>query len=124
MKGGDLSNESAPGMGVRFEKVIKTEEGKLNKSLKGYLQYVTRSVDVNIFVITTNDRRRALAFLTKWGVPYNEVIEADSSLEIPDIVRENNLLTYFDLDKELLSNIKARGNEKVRAELWTSQMLL
>lgn len=119
MRGGDLSNEVAPAMGIRFERVVKTEEGRLNKALKGYLQSLSRSVDVNVYIISTTERRKALSFLLKWAVPYNEVIHADSLIEIPDIVREHNMLTYYDLDRNVVQNVNSRGSGKIDAKLWT-----
>lgn len=115
---GELSNETAPGVGMRFERVIKTEEGKLNRSAKAYLQSINR-LDVNLYIITTGDRRKVLAFLVKWGVPYYEVVSADSLFEIADICRELELLTYYDVDKDVLHNVGKRGKIPTKGELWT-----
>lgn len=122
MRGGDLSNEQAAGLGMRFERVIKTEEGKLNRAAKAYLQTIMR-LDVNVFIITTGDFRKAVAFCVKWGIPYTRVVEAAGTLEIPDIVRENDLVTYYDLDQFVLQNINSRGHGKVDAKLWTQVLL-
>lgn len=123
MRGGDLSNEVAAGIGIRFERVIRTEdEGKLNRAAKDYLLKIG-NVDVNSYIITTNNYRKAAAFCHKWGVPYTRIIEAAGPLEIPDIVRENDLVTYWDLDKFVLDNINSRGHGKVDARLWTSVQL-
>lgn len=122
MLGGDLSNEMAAGVGFRFERVIKTEEGKLNKSAKAHIQNILR-LDVNLYIITTGDFRKAVAFCVKWGVPYSRILEAAGPLEIPDIVRENDMLTYYDMDQFVLQNINSRGHGKVQAQLWTHLLL-
>lgn len=118
MRGGDLSSDIAPSVGIRFERVIKTEEGRLNRSAKAYLQSLLR-LDVNVYIITLGDSRRCMAFCAKWGVPYTRVIGADSTLEIPDIVRENDLLSYYDMDETILQNVNSRGTGKVEVKLWT-----
>lgn len=118
MKGGDLSNEVAPGVGMRFERCIKTVEGRLNRSAKAYLESLGH-IDVNIYIITTGDYRKALAFCVKWAIPCLRVIKADSLLEIPDICNENHLLTYYDMDVNVLQNVRARSRG-VEAKAWTS----
>lgn len=123
MRGGDLSNEIAPAIAMRFERVIKTEEGKLNKAAKAYLQTIHR-IDVNVYIITTGPERKAIAFLMKWGVPYFRVIECTSTLEIADVCREMDVLTYYDYDVELLNNINSRGHGKIEAKQWTQEHLL
>lgn len=123
MRNGDLSNEIAPSMGLRFEGCIKTAEGKLNKTAKAYLGQLGRNVDVNIIVITTGDRRKALSFLVKWTVPYTRVVQADSLLEIPDIVRENDMIEYWDMDREIVQNVNSRGSGKINSKLWTSVLV-
>lgn len=117
MLGGDISNETAPGVGVRFERIIRTQQGRLNRSAKAYLQSLVQ-LDVNIHIITTGDSRKCMAFCAKWAVPYSKVIAAESDLEIPDIVNENVFIYYYDVDKNLLSNVnsRSRGSE---AKLWT-----
>lgn len=119
MRSGDISNEPASAVGMRFERVIKTEEGKLNRSAKAHLQYLGR-LNINRYVITTGDSRKAIAFLYKWDVPYFRVISADSTLEIPEIVREHDMLAYYDADREIVNNVNSRGHGKVDAKLWTS----
>lgn len=115
---GELSNELAPAVGVRFERILKTEEGKLNKQGKGFLEKLM-GLDINTYIITTQDRRRVMAFLAKWRVPYTNVFEADTKYEIPDIAREQDMITYYDVDVPVLQNINTRGNKKVKGELWT-----
>lgn len=119
MRGGDISDEIAPGFGIRFERVIKTDEGKLNRAAKAYLLSIQR-LDANIFILTTGDPRRAMAFCSKWGVPYFQIIGADSELELADICREKALVTYYDMDDRVLQNVRSRGMERVEAKLWTS----
>jgi hypothetical protein len=121
MKGGDIDNDLAPGVGIRFEGIIKSAEGKLNQTARGYLVGITRTVDCNVYIITTQSERLAAAFCLKWGVPYHRIIPAVSELEIPDICRAMELLTYYDVDQRVLTNINARGSGKIKAELWTSQ---
>lgn len=119
MRAGDISDEVAPAIGLRFERVIKTEEGKLNRSAKAYLLSIAR-LDVNIHILTTGDPRRCMAFCLKWGVPYHRVIGCESTLEIPDVCREQDLLTFYDMDKTILQNINSRGYGKIEAKQWTS----
>lgn len=114
---GDLTNEPAPGVGIRFERVVKTEEGKLNNSVKSHLQYIVRNVDANIYIITTENSRKAAAFCVKWGVPYRQIVEAVSDLEIPDICNHMELLQYYDLDQRVVQNVNSRSRG-CRAELW------
>lgn len=118
MRGGDLSNELAPAIGFRFEEVIKTAEGKLNRAAKGFIEQVGR-LNTNIYIITTGPQRKALAFIVKWGIPYTHVIEAETRLEVADIAREHDLITFFDVDTEVILNLNTRGNKKVKGELWT-----
>lgn len=123
MRNGDLSNEIAPTVGMRFERVIKTGEGKLNRSAKAYLQSINR-LDINVVIITTGADRLAAAFCYKWGVPYFRVVPAESPLEIPDIVREMNMMTYYDLDTDILQNVNSRGGGKVEVKQWTQVSVL
>lgn len=117
MKGGDISNDPAPAMGIRFERVIKTSEGKLNRTAKAFIETLGR-LECNIHIITTEDPRRCMAFLVKWRVPFTRVIGADSTLEIPDICREQHLLTYYDLDKDILQNVNSRGAGDIEVKLF------
>lgn len=119
MRNGDLGNELAPSVGCRFERVIKTDEGKLNRSAKAYLETIGRSL-CNVYIITTGDRRKCMSFCAKWGVPYFQVIEAETTFEISDVVREHDMLYYYDMDREILQNVNSRGQGKVKAQLWTS----
>lgn len=118
MKFGDISNEPAPTVGIRFERIIKTDEGKLNMKAKGYLQSIWR-LDINIAVITTGDERKALSFLSKWGVPYNRIIRAIAPYEVADVVRANDMVEYYDVDKDVLQNVISRGGRKVSVKEWT-----
>lgn len=120
MRNGDLTNEVAPGIAIRFERVIKTEEGKLNMDAKGFINVLMGRLDVNVYVITTGNRRKAQAFLQKWGVPHTSVIEVETYYEIADVCRENDYLTYYDIDKDALYSVKSRGTAKIEAKQWTS----
>lgn len=119
MLNGDIGNELAPSVGCRFERVIRTEEGKLNRSAKAYLETIGRTIS-NVYLITTGDRRKCMAFCIKWAVPYFQVIECQSTLEIADVVREHDMLYYYDMDVPVLQNVNSRGAGKVEAKLWTS----
>lgn len=124
MRQGDLSQDLAPAVGFRFERLIRTEQGKLNKAVKGFIQNVLGRLDSNVYIITTEDERKAIAFCVKWGVPYTRVIQADSLLEIPDICIENHLVSYYDYDTHVLQNVRARGKERTDAIQWTQQEVL
>lgn len=102
---------------MRFEGAIKTDEGKLNRAAKAYLEKI-QDLELTIFVLTTGDYRKCLAYLVKWGIPYHEVIAVDSLFEIADICREHKFVTYYDTDKDVLYNVRTRGKEQVSAELW------
>lgn len=117
MKHGDLSNEIAPGVGIRFENIIKTEEGVLNKAAKSYLE-VLSGVDVMIYVLTTGEERKTMAFLYKWAVPYNKVLAVDSLFEIADVCREQKFISYYDVDRDVLHNVRSRGQQRTAAEYW------
>lgn len=119
MKDGDLSNEIAPIVGIRFERVLKTEEGKLNKKAKGFIESFM-NLDVNVYILTMTDSRKTMAFLTKWAVPYNKVISVDSPFEVADVVREHDMLYYYDVDRDVLQNVNSRGGGKVKVQQWTS----
>lgn len=124
MRQGDLSSDLAPAVGFRFERLIRTEEGKLNKHVKGFIQNILGNLDANVYIITTNDERKAVAFCWKWGVTYTRLIKADSPLEIPVIANENDLITYYDVDNDIVQNVNSRAKEGVKAELWTSREVL
>lgn len=120
MRYGDLSTELAPCFGVRFEKVIKTDEGRVNKGAKAFLEQVA-ALDVILVIITTGDARKAMAFMVKWNVPFTRVIAADSFFEVADLVRENDMMTYYDADRDVLNNVNSRGGGKVEVKQWTFQ---
>lgn len=124
MKHGDLSIDLAPAVGFRFERLIKTEEGRLNKSVKAFIENVIGHLDANVYIITSGNERKCRAFLLKWGIVYTRVIEAESPLEIPSICIENRLATYYDYDLDILQNVRARGKDRVEAIQWTMQEVL
>lgn len=115
---GDLDNQLAQGIGVRFEECIKRQDGSLDRSMKASMLTWMRNIDANIYVITTGNERKAAAFCLKWGVPYSKVIPVDSTLEIPDVVREMDMRSYWDQDKSILQNVNTRGHGKIRVEQW------
>lgn len=117
MRGGDLSNQLAPYVGIRFERIIKTDEGQLNRSAKAYMERILGK-EVNLVVIS-NDKRKALAFLTKWHIPYTQVLQADSRFEIPRLCQEWKLISYFDVDPDTIQDVNSLSRETV-AQLWES----
>lgn len=117
MRGGDLSNHPAPSVAVRYEEVIRTHDGALNRAAKAYLQNLWRELNVNVHILTTESARRAMAFCVKWGVPYTKVIETNP-LEIPLLCLENEYATYYDRDKEVLSNVDARASHVTRTQFF------
>lgn len=122
MRHGNISNELAPSVGMRFERVIKTEEGKLNRAAKAFLSSKALA-DINTYIITTGEYRKALAFCVKWHIPYTAIIKADSTLEVPDIVREHDMVQYWDTDINILQNVNSRGSGKVDVNQWTLEVL-
>lgn len=123
MKGGDLSADPAPGIGVRFELVLKTQEGRLNRAGKSFLFDLWRDLDINVYIYTTGDRRKAMAFCLKWGIPYTQVIDVETTLEIPLLCMEAQLSTYYDADKDILANVTARAGHITKAELFDKEEL-
>lgn len=119
MRHGDISAEPAPGVGFRFDRLIQDEDGKVNKDVRAFMQSIWR-LDVSIWIISTQPRRHVLLFLVKWGVVYNHVVHVESTLEIPSVVRANDLLYYYDTDMNVLLNVESRGNGKVKVKKWTS----
>lgn len=119
MKFGDLSNDLAPIVGFRFEKVIKKSDGKLNKQVKSYMQDVLLKTGCNLYILTTGDRKKALSFCVKYNIPWTQVIEIDSVLEIPEVCIENKMIVYYDNDGEVVYNVNSRGKERVTAQAWT-----
>lgn len=119
MRGGNLSNDVARGIGVRFEGVLKTQSGGFSTEGKRYLESVG-SLEINRFIITTGSERKAMAFCYKWSIPYFRVIEASSDLEIANICNEHAFLFYYDVDRRVIENVNSRSRG-VKAIQWTSQ---
>lgn len=118
MKFGDLSNKLAPIIGFRFENVIRKEDGKLNTAASAFIQDRVLATGCNVYIITSGERRKALAFCVKYNVQWTQVIEVDSILEIPEVCIANKMLIYYDTNKEVLYNINARGKDRVKAQEW------
>lgn len=116
MRGGDLSNEPARGIGFRFEGVLKAEQ-KLNKAAKAYLESVG-SLNVNRIIITLEEARKAMAFCYKWSIPYYKVIQVESEFEIVEVCNEHKLLYYYDADRSVVENVNIRSRG-VKAVQWT-----
>lgn len=118
MRFGDISNERAAGMGIRFELIVRGQDGSLNKQGKGFLERLASS-EFNIYVITTGDKRKTLAYLAKWNVPYNYVLDAETLFEIADLCIEHKLIQYYDTDTHVVSNVISRGKQRTEGVLWT-----
>lgn len=109
MKNGNLSDRPSPAIAFRFEGILKTQTGQLNRAGKAKVEDIFNKRDCNIYIVTTEDDRKAKLFCIKWGIPYAHIVVADSKLEIPLICLENKLLRYYDSDKDIVSNVKARA---------------
>lgn len=121
MRFGDLSNEPALKVGVRFEEILRRErDGALNRTGKAFLEQLG-NLDTQTVVLTTGDERKAQAFCYKWGISYSHVQAVDSILDLENVCRELGMVTYYDTDKELLQRIRSRGKQPLETILWTTQ---
>lgn len=121
LKGGNLSNKAGYSIGIRFEGVVQIGlEKKKNPHAIAYIEYLFNQGDINVFLITLGDERKAMSFCYKWGIPYTRIIKADSYLEIPDICLAHNLITYYDIDTNILEQVGNRGKLRTKAEKWIS----
>lgn len=120
MKWGDISNEPAPAIGIRFEEIIRRgDDGKLNRTGKAFCERLVGR-DVALVLFTTGTTRKAQAYSYKWGVPYNGICAVDSVLELVQVCIEQKLIQYWDTDKDILSKINAR-HRGTEIRLWTLQ---
>jgi len=118
---GDISNEPAPKVGFRFEEIIKREEdGRLNRSGKAMVARVD-ALDLEAVLFTTGDERKAAAYCYKWGVKCGKIYSVDSVLDLVQLVREHNLIAYYDTDADILSMIKQRAPKGLEVHKWTLQ---
>lgn len=116
MRGGELSNELGTTLGIRFENVVY-DFGKVNQPGKAFLEHL-QSTNINVYLVTLLEERKAHAWCYKWGIVYQRVIQADSTLEIPDIAVANKFLVYYDTDDRILEAVSARGNPQTKAVKW------
>lgn len=116
MKGGQLSNKLAPGVGIFFEQVVYNF-GKLNEPGKAFLEHLI-SIDCNIYLFTLLSHRKVAAWCFKWAVPYTGIIEADSILELPQLSQAHHLSVFFATDDRLLEAVRSRGNPQIEAKKW------
>lgn len=116
MKGGTLSNQVAPGVGVRFEHCVYNY-GKINQPGRAFLDKLL-NIDCNIYLITMLGERKVKSICYKWGLPYTYVLQADSTLEISELCRAHHLQIYYDTDDRVLEAVSARGNPKTEAQKW------
>lgn len=113
---GNLSNELAHSIGVRFEHIVYNF-GKVNQPGKALCEDLLQK-DCNLYFFTLLPERKVKSWCYKWGVMYTNVIKADSTLEIPELCRAHVLLAYFDTDDRLLQAVRERGNPPIDAIKW------
>lgn len=116
MDRGDLSNDLAPAVGVRFEHVLYNF-GKVNEPGKAYVESLLRR-DINLYLYTTLPDRKVRAWCYHWGVLYTRVISAESTLEIPELCRAHKLMLYVDTDDHILQAVSERGNPQIQIKKW------
>lgn len=119
MRYGDLSSEAAPKVAVRLEAVVYNF-GKVNLEGKAFLES-TADKGFNVLLLTLLDFRKMMAWCYKWGIPYTQIIEADSTLEIPDLLKNHHVVAYFDTDDRLLSEVRFRCN-RTEAVQWQQEI--
>ena len=118
MRLGDLDNHNAPVIGFRFENVVYLS-GSIDRGARAQLEQSMFTRDCNVYIITTMSQRKVQALCFKWAVPYTQVIQADSVLEIPELCRVHRMLEYYDRDAKVLENVGVTGFQ-TKAIKWTS----
>lgn len=118
MLNGDLSNNIGQVVAVKFEAVVYNF-GKVNKPGKAYLEDLLYQGDKNILLITQMPERKVMAWCYKWAVPYSNVIQVDSVLEIPEITLAHHVSIYYDTDDRVLEQVRSRGKTRTLAIQWT-----
>ena len=116
MRHGNLSNEIATKVAIRAEAVIYNF-GQLNNEGKAFAESCVNK-GFNLVLITMLPERKIRAWCYKWAVPYTYVIQADSTLEIPEILFQHRVAAYFDVDDRLLAEVSLRGNPQIEAIKW------
>lgn len=113
---GDLSNELATKVAIRFEAVIYNF-GKVNKEGEAFVESCMNK-GFNVLLVTLLPERKAMAWCYKWCVPYTQLVQASSTLEIPEILHYHHVVAYFDTDERLLAEVAMRGNPQIEAMKW------
>jgi hypothetical protein len=116
MRAGNLSSETAGGIGIRFEHVLY-DFGKVNQPGRAFAENMVVK-GLNIFLFTLNDERKSKAWCLKHNIPYTYLFECDSVLEIAEIVQAHGLLAFYDTDDRALEAITSRGRQRVHAQKW------
>lgn len=116
MRGGELSNYTAPAVGVRFEWIIYNA-GKLNQPGKAFMESLM-SKEVNAYIFTMLGERKAMAFCYKWHVPYSTIFGCESTLEIAELCVAHKMLVYYDTDDRLLELVAGRGTVQTSTIKW------
>lgn len=116
MKHGDLSNEMAPVIGLRFENIVYNF-GKVNGPGKALCEGLL-SRDCNLYLFSTLPERKVASWCYKWGLGYTRIIEAAGPLEIPELCINHHLTVYYDTDERLLAEVSMRGNPQIRTIKW------
>lgn len=120
MRFGNLSNELAHAVGVRFEHVIYNF-GEVNKPGKAFCENLLQQ-HCNLYLVSLLPERKVRAWCYKWGVMYTNILAADSTLEIPPLCQAHHMLAYFDTDDRVLQAVRERGSPRVEARKWTQPL--
>lgn len=120
MRSGNLSNELAHVIGVRFENVIYNY-GKVNQPGKAFCEDLLQK-NCNLYFVTTLHQNKVRSWCFKWGVGYTNILVADSLLEIPELCRAHHMLAYFDTDDRLLQSVRDRGTPRIEAIKWSQPL--
>lgn len=116
MRTGNLSNEVAKGVGIRFENVLY-DFGKANQPGKAFVEnLVTKGL--NIYLLTLNDERKSKAWCWRHAVAYTQLFQCESTMEIADVVQAHGLLAYYDTDDRVLEAVASRGKQQVYTQKW------
>lgn len=116
MRGGNLSNETARGVGVRFEHVLY-DFGKVNPPGRAFIEKLVAQ-GLNIYLLTLNDERKSKAWCVRHNIAYTHLFQCESTLEIAEVAQEHGLLAYYDTDDRVLEAVASRGKEQVYAQKW------
>lgn len=116
MRGGNLSNRSARGVGIRFEHVLY-DHGKVNQPGRAFIESLVAQ-GLNIYLLTLNDERKSKAWCVRHNIAYTYLFQCDSTLEIAEVAQEHGLLAYYDTDDRVLEAVASRGREQIHAQKW------